>query len=330
MRRRAFITLLGGAATAWPLAARAQQPGTISRVGYLTAGQFENNPEAQARQTVFREAMEKLGWADGRNVRIEYRQGGIGFERLRASVAELIGLSPDVIVTEGTPMSDALRRETRTIPIVFVSVSDPFSLGLVEGMAHPGRNFTGFANYLFSIGGKWLQTLKEVAPGIKRTLVILQPGDIAHQGFLRAIEAAAPALGVQPVEGAARDAGEVARAIDTFAREPDSGLLVLPGLPGRDNSELIIELAARHHLPAIYTQRFFTARGGLMSYDTDTVDLVRRAASYVDRLLRGEKPGDLPVQLPTKYDLVINLKTAKTLGVTVPFSLLANADEVIE
>jgi putative ABC transport system substrate-binding protein len=325
MIRRQFIALLGGAA-AWPLAAPAQQP-AMPRVLYLPTA-FENDPEQRARIATFRTALEKLGWTDGRNVRIDSRWGVIDHEHPDGIARELVGSMPTVILASGSEMSEALKRATRTVPIVFVTVTDPLSSGLVASMEHPGGNLTGFANYVFSIGPKWLQMLKEVAPGIKRVLVILGPGNIGQQGFLRAIEAAP--LGVQPVAAVAIDAREIERAIDDFAQAPDGGLLCLPGTPSRDHGDLIVELAARHRLPALYTYRFSTMRGGLMSYDTDNLDQFRGAASYLDRILRGEKPGDLPVQLPTKYDLVINLKTARTLGLTVPLALLASADEVIE
>jgi putative ABC transport system substrate-binding protein len=331
MRRRDFITLLGGAGAAvWPFSAGAQPSARIPHIGYLTLGRPEDTPEEQARQKVLRAALEKLGWTDGANTRIDFRWAGTGPDQVRASAAELIASAPDVIIAVGTPVLDALRQESRTAPIVFVGVSDPLGLGLVDNLAHPAGNLTGFANYPFSIGGKWLQTLKEIAPSIKRVLVVMLPGDTAHQGFFRAIDAAARSLDVLAVEGAARDDREVERAIDAFAEEPNGGLLVLPGLPGRDNADLIIGLAKRHRLPAMYTYRFFASGGGLMSYDADTVDLVGRSASYVDRILKGERPGELPVQFPTKYGLVINLKTARALGLKVPLSLLASADEVIE
>jgi putative ABC transport system substrate-binding protein len=329
MKRRQFIRLVGGAA-AWPVAARAQPSGRTPRLAYLTLGRPEETPEEQGRQTALREALEKLGWTDGGSIRMDFRWGGTGSDRVRASAAELISSAPDVVIAVGTPILEALRQETHALPIVFVGVSDPLGLGLVDNLAHPGGNLTGFANYPFSIGGKWLQTLKEVAPSIRRVLVVLLPGDPAHQGFLRAIEAAARTLDVDAIEGAARDGRGIEAAVDAFAKEPNGGLLVLPGLPGRDNAELIIGLAGQHRLPAMYTYRFFVPGGGLMSYDTDTVDLVRRSASYVDRILKGERPGALPVQYPTKYDLVINLTTARALGVAVPLSLLASADEVIE
>ncbi len=329
MRRRDFITLLGGVAAAWPLGARAQQPGGLPRVVHVV-DQLATNPEAQARSAAFRTAFEKLGWADGRNVRIDYRSGVIGPERWRSTAAEVANSAPSVILVQGSGMSEALRLATRTVPIVFVAVTDPISSGLVDSMAHPGGNLTGFANYEASFGGKWVETLKQAAPDIKRVLVIMEPRNIGQQALLRAIEAAAPVLRLQPVTAIVSTAPEIERAIGRFAMEPNGGMLVLPGLPGRDNSDLIIALAARHRLPAMYTYREFSTSGGLMSYDTDITDLYRRASSYVDRILRGEKPGDLPVQLPTKYDLVVNLKTAKTLGLTVPLPLLASADEVIE
>jgi putative ABC transport system substrate-binding protein len=329
IRRCEFITLLGGAA-AWPLAARAQQPGRVPRVGYLTLGTPEDTQEELARQTALRMALEKLSWRDGDNIRVDSRSAGTGYQQLRASAKELIGSAPDVVIAVGTPILEALRQETNAIPIVFVGVSDPLEIGLVTNLAHPTGNLTGFANYPFSIGGKWLQILKEVAPHVTRVLVILLPGDIAHQGFFKAIGNAAGRFDLHAIEGAARNGRDLERTIDIFANEPNGGLLVLPGLPGRDNANLLVGLAERHHLPAMYTYRFFVPGGGLMSYDADTVDLVGRSASYVDRILKGERTGELPVQFPTKYDLAINLRTARALGLTVPLSLLASADELIE
>jgi putative ABC transport system substrate-binding protein len=326
MRRRAFITLLSGAA-AWPLAARAQQPpGRMPRLGYMVTGS-ETDREAQLRVGAFREALAKLGWADGRNVRIDYRWGVR--EQQRITAAELVGSAPNVILAEGNPNVEALRQETRTIPIVFAGAVDPLSGGLVNSLAHPGENLTGFTSFDFPMGGKWLEILKEVAPGIKRVLVVQSLGSSGQQGVLRAIEAAAPVLGVQIVT-ADSTAAEIERAINSFVQEPNGGLIVQFGGQALDNRDLIIGLAARHRLPAMYSSRPFIASGGLMSYDTDIVNIFERAASYVDRVLRGEKPGDLPVQQPTKFELVINLKTGKTLGLTVPLSLLARADEVIE
>jgi putative tryptophan/tyrosine transport system substrate-binding protein len=305
IKRREFIAGLGGVA-AWPLAARAQQDG-LPRLVYLS-GAAGDDSDTQTRLAAFRTPFGKLGWVDGRNVRIDYRIASTaGHER--AIATEVVHSAPTVIFTSGTPMSNALRVETATIPVVFVAASDPQASGLVDSMARPSGNLNGFTN---------------------RVLVILAPGNRAQQGFLREIETAAATLGVQPVTAIIRDPAEVKGAIEAFAREPNGSLLVLPGAPGTANSELIIDLAAQHRLPAIYTHRFFMERGGLMSYDTEISDLYRRAAFYVDRILKGAKPGDLPVQLPTKYDLVVNLKVAKTLGLTIPLALLATADEVIE
>jgi len=327
-RRREFITLLSGAAAAWPLAARAQQAG-IPRFIYVPNA-FPDDPEARARHRAFREAFEKLGWADGRNIRIEEHWGYTPPGRLQAVAAEFVRLAPSVIMTSGSGMAEALQRESQTIPVVFVAVTDPLSSGLVASMARPGGNLTGFANYVASIAGKWLEMLKEVAPATKRVLVILQPGNIGQQSLLQAFETAAPTLGVQAVPAIVTSAAEIERAVSAFAQEPNGSLLALPGQPGMRNGDLIIALAARHRMPAMYTHRFSTPRGGLISYDTDIVDLYRRAALYVDRILKGEKPGELPVQLPAKYDLVINLKTARALGLQIPDRLLALADEVIE
>ena len=330
IRRRDFITLLGGVAAAWPLAARTQQGGDLPRVVYAGLPLLRDEPESRDRRAAFRMAFEKMGWVDGRNVRIDYSFDGIAPGSERTIAAEIVRSTPAVVFSTGTPLTTALRLETRTIPIVFAAVFDPQGSGLVDSMMRPGGNLTGFANYLFSMGGKWLEMLKEAAPATKRVLVIVLPGNRAHQGCLRVIETAAPTLGVTPVQAAVRDGPEVESAIEAFASEPGGGLLALPGPPGLIHAELIIALAARHRLPAMYTHRFFTAVGGLMSYDTELGDLYRRAAFYVDRILKGVSAGELPVQLPTKYDLVVNLKVAKTLGLTVPLPLLAQADEVIE
>jgi ABC-type uncharacterized transport system substrate-binding protein len=329
VNRRSFIALLSGAAAGWPFEASAQQPGRMPSVGYLVSD-AQDDPVGRARLTAFREALAKLGWVDGRNIRIDYRWSVSGAERLRAAASELVGLTPNVILALGSPASEALRRETRTIPVVFVAAADPLGIGLVESLAHPGGNLTGFTNYDFPMGGKWLEILKEVAPGIKRVLVVLPPGNPGIQGLLRAVEAAAPMLDVQAVAAVVSGAPEIERAVDAFAREPNDGLVVLPGSRSQENRDLIVGLAARHRLPAMYANHAFVASGGLMSYDTDVADLFRRAASYVDRILRGEKPSDLPVQNPTKFELAINLKTAKALGLDVPTTVLARADEVIE
>jgi putative tryptophan/tyrosine transport system substrate-binding protein len=328
IRRRQFITLLGSAAAAWPLASRAQPSGTMPRVGVLAANS-ENEVEAQARNAAFRESLDKLGWTDGRNIRIDYRWGAAS-ERALMYAEELIDLRPSAILASNSSCADALRKKTRVIPVVFVNASDPLASGLVDSMTRPGGNLTGFANFVFSMGGKWLELLKEAAPGVARMLVIMPPANIGSQGLLRAIDSVAPTIGVQTMSAPVIKAAEIERAVVAFAQEPRSGLIVLPGFLSTDNRELIIGLANRHRLPAIYADRSVIASGGLMSYDTDVVDLYRRAASYMDRILRGVKPSELPVQLPTKYDLAINVKTAKAIGLEVSPMLLARADEVIE
>jgi putative ABC transport system substrate-binding protein len=328
MRRRDFITLLGGAA-AWPLAAHAQHAAGLPRVIYF-ANNFPDDPETQARHKAFREGLERLGWNDGRNVRVDEHWGTLPVTRMRSVAAEFVRSAPAAIVVSGSGMAEALKLESPTVPVVFVAATDPAASGLVDSMERPGANLTGFTNYEFSIGGKWLAMLKEAAPAIRRVLVIAQPGNLGQLGLLRGTQAAAPAVRVQVVPAMVDTPAEVEHAIDAFATEPYGSLIGLPGHPSNDNSDLIIALAARHRLPALYTHRFSTPAGGLMSYDTDIADLWRRAAGYVDRILKGEKPGSLPVQLPTKYDLAINLKTAKALGLEMPNTLLAIADEVIE
>jgi putative ABC transport system substrate-binding protein len=328
LKRRDFITLLGGAA-AWPVAAGAQPASGLPRVIYFP-NNFPDDPETKARHQAFREGLEKLGWADGRNVRIDEQWGNMPVARMRSVATEFVRSAPAVIVVAGSGMAEALKFESGSVPVVFVAATDPAASGLVASMERPGANLTGFANYEFSIGGKWLAMLKEAAPQIKRVLAIAQPGNLGQLGLLRGTQAAAPALAVQVVPTMVDSAAELERAIGEFGKEPNGALIGLPGNPSLSSSDLIIALAARYRLPAIYTYHFSTPAGGLMSYDTDTTDLWRRAASYVDRILKGEKPANLPVQLPTKYDLVINLKTAKALGLTMPNTLLAIADEVIE
>jgi putative ABC transport system substrate-binding protein len=328
VRRREFITFLGGAA-AWPLAARAQQPARMRRIGVLNAF-AENDPEEQANLAAFRQALEKLGWTDGRNVRIDYRWGGADPGRIRAHAIELVGLQPDVILVSTALALQPLLQETRSIPIVVVRIADPVGAGFVASLARPGGNLTGFTVAEFSTFGKLLEVLKEVAPHVTRVAVILNPDQRPQAGMLRAIEAAAPSFRVQVTAAGARDAAELERAIDLFAREPNAGLIVLPSPVTEGNRKLIITMAARHRLPAAYAFRHFVADGGLVSYGIDLADQHRQAASYVDRILRGEKPADLPVQQPTKFELVVNLKTAKALGVELPASLLLRADEVIE
>jgi putative ABC transport system substrate-binding protein len=328
MKRRAFITLLGGAAVAWSLAARAQQIERPRRIGILMGA--ANDPTGQTRAKSFEQGIDRLGWTMGRNVQIDYRWGARDNPaQARAYAAELIAVTPDLILTQGSQNSQAVAKQTHNIPIVFVEASDPMSSGLVSSMAHPGGNLTGFTNFELSIGSKWLEILKEVGPETKRVLV-LQGLDIGNQGFLRAILGAAPSMGVAPVPAPVRNAADIERAITTFAQEPQGGLIVLPGSSRLDNRDLIVALATRYRLPAMYSTRPFIASGGLMSYDTDIAELWRQAAAYADRILRGEKAGDLPMQVPTKYELVINLKVARALGLAVPLPLLARADEVIE
>jgi ABC-type uncharacterized transport system substrate-binding protein len=327
--RRHFITLLGSAAAVWPVAARAQQGQRMRRIGVLSPF-AESDPDAQANETAFRQALEKLGWSDGRNVRLDYRWGGADAERIRAYVLELVGLKPEVIVVSTSLVLQPLQRETRSIPIVFTQITDPVGSGFVESLARPGGNITGFTPAEFSMFGKSLEVLKDVAPHATRVAVILNPEQAPQLGMWRAIEGAAPSFKVQLTAADARDAVELERAIDAFARESNGGLIVLPSPATQVNRPLIIAMAARHRLPAVYAFRHFVTDGGLISYGVDLAEQYRQAASYVDRILRGEKPAELPVQQPTKFNLAVNLKTAKALGLTVPPTLLARADEVIE
>jgi putative ABC transport system substrate-binding protein len=327
MRRRDFIGVFG-AALASPRFAFAQAD-RVRRIGVLF-GIAESDSEGQARVAAIRNGLQKLGWIQGRNIRIDYRWGGGDVGRLRAYAAELVGLKPDVIVASGTPALAALHRETRTVPIIFAQVSDPVGLGFVASLARPGDNITGFTIFEFAIGVKWLELLKQIAPGVRRAAVLYDPAQPSSAGYMTTIEAGAPSFGVQVSAIAARDGAEIERAIDAFAREPNGGLIVLPGPLVARHRELIVQLAARHQLPAVYALRFYVTSGGLASYGVDNIDLYRRAASYIDRILKGEKPGELPVQAPTKFELVINLKTAKALGLDPPITLLARTDEVIE
>jgi putative tryptophan/tyrosine transport system substrate-binding protein len=327
MNRRAFITLLGGAA-AWPLAARAQQPDRMRRIGVLMS--VADGPEGKARLGAFLEGLQQLGWTDGRNVRIDQRWGAGDAERARKYAAELVALGADVILASGDHSVVASRQATRTVPIVFTTVADPVGTGYVESLARPGGNMTGFTLFEYSTSGKWLELLKEIAPGVKRVGVMREAGTATGTGFFAAIQAAAQAPGVELSPIGVGDAGEIEGGIATFARSPNGGLIVTGSAQTAVHSNLIVTLAARHKLPAVYFARFVVAAGGLISYGPDFLDVHRRPAAYVDRILKGEKPADLPVQAPTKYELVINLKTAKALGLTVPDSLLARADAVIE
>jgi putative tryptophan/tyrosine transport system substrate-binding protein len=326
--RRKFLAALGGAAAAWPPAARAQQPQKMRRIGVLLPA-VGSDPEYQARVGAFMQALALLGWTDGRNVRIEMRWGANDADRYRQYAAELVALAPDVIVAATSVTVGAVQQATRTIPIVFVQVIDPVGTGLVTGLARPGGNTTGFTVFEYGLSPKWLALLKEIAPRVTRAAVFRDPTVAAQIGLLGGIQSVAPSLRMELSLIDNRDAGEMERAVAAFAREPNGGQIVLGGFI-RLHRELMITLAARHRLPTVYTDREFVTAGGLTSYGPDRVEQYRQAAGYVDRILKGEKPADLPVQAPTKYELVINLKTAKALGLDVPPTLLARADEVIE
>ena len=327
MKRREFITLLGGTAAAWPLAAHGQQPGKVYRVGMLT-GQPEGDPENAARLAAFRLALGKFGWSEGRNLLIDIRWGAGDPDRMRVLAKELNRLGPDIVVSE-RPATAALRQEIPNVPIVFSQVANPVGAGFAASLARPGGNITGFTNFEPSMGGKWLELLKEVAPRVARTAAIFNPE--THSGqYWQSIEAAAPSLAVTFTRAPVRDAAEIERTIEAFARDPNGGLLVMPDSFTLTHRELIVALAERHRLPSIYAFRVFPASGGLLSYGIDQVEIYRRIAAYVDRIFRGANPGELPIEGPTKFELAVNLKTAKALGLEVPPSLLARADEVIE
>ena len=328
MQRREFITLLGGTAV-WPLAAHAQQPGPMRRISVLHTPAADD-PEGQARNTAFLQGLTQLGWTDGHNVQIETRWAAGDADRIRRYMAELVALAPDVIVATGSATVGPLLQAARAVPIVFVNVPDPVGAGFVDSLARPGGNVTGFINFEYGIGAKWLELLKQIAPAVTRVAVIRDPAISAGLGLFGAISSAAPSLAVEVSPINVRDAGEIERAIATFARGSNGGLVVTGSALAIIHRGLIIALASAHELPAVYFQRTFVADGGLISYGPDPLDEFRRAAGYVDRILKGEKPADLPVQAPTKYELVINLKTAKALGLTMPTTLLATADEVIE
>ena len=329
MRRREFITLLGGAAAAWPIATRAQQGERLRRVGVLMSV-AANDPEGQARIVVFLQGLQQLGLTDGQNVRIETRWTTGTAEDARKYAAELVALAPDVILSAGSFTVGPLLQATHSIPIVFVHVPDPVAAGFVDSLARPGGNATGFTQFEYSTSGKWLELLKEIMPSVTRAAVIRDPAITAGIGLFSSIQAVARSLGVEVSPVNVRDAGEIERSVTAFARFGNGGLIVTGSALATVHRELIVTLAARHKLPAVYFDRVFVADGGLISYGPDLLDQYRRAAGYVDRILKGEKPADLPVQASTKYQLAINLKTAKALGLTVPPSLLARADEVIE
>jgi ABC-type uncharacterized transport system substrate-binding protein len=327
MRRRDFIRLVGGAA-AWPLAARAQQPKRMRRIGVLM-NFTADDPVAQARLTVFLQQLQHFGWSEGGNARIDIRWGAADAERIRKSAVELVALAPDVILAGGGPTMGPLLQATRIVPIVFVQVSDPVGAAFVDNVAHPGGNVTGFANFEYGIASKWLELLKQIAPGVMRVAVLRDPNTASGPGQLGAIQAAAPSFGVELTPINSRDAGEIERSVTAFARGTNGGLIVTAGGLFA-HRELIIALAAKYRLPACYSDRIFGTDGGLIAYGPDRLDQYRRAAGYVDRILRGEKPADLPVEQPTKFELLVNLKTAKMFGIDVPPTLLARADEVIE
>jgi len=328
MKRRAFIALLGGAA-AWPLAARAQKTERMRRIGVLLPAAADD-AVFQARMGAFLQELALLGWGIGRNVRIDIRWGTTDAAEIRRQAAELVALAPDDILAGGISTVPALLQATRTIPIVFVMVADPVAAGFVDSLARPGGNVTGFMNYEYSMSGKWLELLKEVAPTVTRVAVLRDPTISSGIGEFAAIQAVAPQLGIDVSPMSVRDAAEIEHAVTAFAGIPNSGLIVTAGRLAVANRELILMLAARHKLPAVYFERFFVATGGLISYGPNYIDQFRRSAGYVDRILKGEKPADLPVQNPTKYELVVNLKTAKALGLDVPWILQQRADEVIE
>jgi putative tryptophan/tyrosine transport system substrate-binding protein len=328
MKRREFIGLIGGAAVS-PLTARAQQPERVRRIGVLLAG-TPDDAEYQARQAAFLQALQQLGWSDGRNVLIDTRWAAGDANLIRKYAAELIALAPDVILTAGSATLGPLLQATRTVPIVFTTILDPVGAGFVDSLAQPGGNATGFIAFEYGLSGKWLELLTQVAPSLTRVAILRDPATAAGIGQFAAIQSVAPPFGVElrPID--AREVGEIERAISTFARSSNGGLIVAASSGSVIHRDLIITLAARHKLPAVYGDRHFVTGGGLISYGPDRVEQFRRAAGYVDRILKGEKPADLPVQAPTKYELVINLKTAKALGLELPPTLLTRADEVIE
>jgi putative ABC transport system substrate-binding protein len=333
MKRREFITLLGGAAAAgaWPLVARAQQPERVRRIGVLMVD-AESDPEGQSHAKAIRDGLKQLGWTEGSNVKIDYRWAAGDAGLIRTFAKELVELQPEVILARSTPATAVLKAETRTIPIVFTTVSDPIGSGFVANLAHPGGNITGFTNFESSISGKWLGLLKEIAPRITQVGAMYNPETAPYAPYyLRPLEVAAKSFSAEPISVVVHNDADIERAIAGLARESNGGLIILPdAFTTSSHRTQIIEQAARHHVPAVYPYGFIAVEGGLMSYGIDVTDLYQRAASYIDRIFHGTKPSDLPVQQPTKFELVINLNTAKSLGLTVPATLLTRADEVIE
>lgn len=327
MKRREFITIIGAAAVSWPLAAHAQE--RVRHIGVLLPAAADD-AGMQARIAAFHQGLEQSGWTIGRNVRIDTRWATTDAAEIRRHAAELAALAPDVILAHAATTVGPLLQATRTVPVVFPAVVDPVGAGFVDSLARPGGNATGFMNYEYSLAGKWLELLKQIAPGLTRVAVLRNAATASGPGQFAAIQAVAPTLSVEVNPVNVRDAGEIERAVAVFARAPNGGLIVTASPLVQRHRDLIVALAARHKLPAIYFERLFVAAGGLLSYGPDQIDMYRRAAGYVDRILKGEKPAELPVQAPTKYELAINLKTAKTLGLAVPQTLLAGADEMIE
>jgi putative ABC transport system substrate-binding protein len=330
MRRREFLGVFGGAVAAWPLAARGQQRDRVRQIGVLSPFS-ENDPETKAKLAALKERLERLGWTDGRNVRIEYRFSDGNIERTRTAAEELVALSPDVIVAYANPAVSALKPLSSTIPIVFTQVSDPVGSGFVTDLAHPGGNITGFHSFEPAIGGKWLEVLKQIAPSVRRVAVVHDPRIAANVSFFRAAESASSSLGVTVTSAGVTNATDIEREITAFAqRGPDGGLVVAPAPSTFDRRDLVIALAERWRVPAIYSYRFNVKSGGLVSYGYEGTEQFQQAATYVDRILRGEKPGTLPLQLPSKYQLAVNLKAAKAIGLSIPAAFLLRADEVLE
>jgi len=330
MRRRQFITLLGGAAATWSLAARAQQPERMRRIGVLMAV-AENDADVRAGVAIFQQSLQELGWKTGHNVRIDYRWGDAVAERIQARAKELVDLQPDVLIGHSTPSAKGLLKQTRSIPIVFLTVTDPLGQGLVASLSHPGGNITGFSVFEFSLSSKWLEALKQIAPGIRRVTAIFNPETAPYYAlYLQSINAAVPSLAVESIAAEVHSEADIENVIRKVGSEPNNGLFVLPDSHNVVHRKRIIELAAQYRLPTIYYFRYFASDGGLISYGPDEMDLFRRTAGYVDRILKGTKPADLPVQQPTKFELVINLKTARAIGIQMPDSLIARSDAVIE
>jgi putative ABC transport system substrate-binding protein len=330
MRRREFAKVIAVSAAAWPLVAFAQQSERMRRIGVLTGALDADDLDLQARIRTFQQGLQQLGWTNGQNVQIDIRSGAGDADSIRRYAEELVGLSPDVIFATGTSVVAPFLKATRTVPVVFTNVVDPVGAGFVDSLARPGGNVTGFVSFEYALSAKWPELLKEIAPRVIRVAVIRDPNISAGTGQFGAIQAAASSLGLELIAVNPREASEIERAITAFARTPNGGLITTGSALAIIHRDLIIGLAAKHKLPAVYHRRVFPASGGLISYGADVIDLSRRAAGYVDRILKGEKPADLPVQAPSKYELVVNLKTAKALGLTIPPAVLARADEVIE